>query len=189
MISGNHFPPNPHVWLQRKMKFSRNSFPVDEYLLFYTLIFGSNHFQKEREREKERERRESPDWREGEEKERAGDWRGARSSDEREERAGDWRGARSSDRRSTSSAIVDRDCRSRSSIAPLVGRSHRSHLRSRFSRAISSSPPLRDLNLTGLDEFFCWVLFLLWMSVELIHYLHVYSWGSVWKIGHVKHFL
>ena len=33
MISGNHFPPNPHVWLQLKMKFSRNSFPVDQYLL------------------------------------------------------------------------------------------------------------------------------------------------------------
>ena len=38
-------------------------------------------------------------------------------------------------------------------------------------RAISSSPPPRDLNLIGFDEFFCWVLFLLWMSVELIHFL------------------
>ena len=33
MISGNYFPPNPHVWLQRKMKFFGNSFPVDQYLL------------------------------------------------------------------------------------------------------------------------------------------------------------
>ena len=84
--------------------------------------------------------------------------------------------------------LVDHDRaprRSQSSIALLVGRSHQS----RFSRAISSSPPLRDPNFTGFDEFFCWILFLLWMSVELIHYLHVYSWGSVWKIGHVKHFL
>ena len=102
--------------------------------------------------------------------------RSVRSSDK-------WR-----DRRSWStSALVRRSlC---SSIALLVGRSHWSHLWSCFSRAISSSPPPRDLNLTGFDEFFCWVLFLLWMSVELIHYLHVYSWGSVWKIGHVKHFL
>ena len=32
MISGNHFPPNQHVWLQRKMKFSGNSLPVDRNL-------------------------------------------------------------------------------------------------------------------------------------------------------------
>ena len=44
---------------------------------------------------------------------------------------------------------------------------------------------------SDLINFFCWVLFLLWMSVELIHYPHVYSQGSVWKIGwlgYVKHF-
>ena len=32
MILGNHFPPNPHVWLQRKMKFFGNSLPVDRNL-------------------------------------------------------------------------------------------------------------------------------------------------------------
>ena len=70
--SGNHFPPNPHVWLQRKISFSRNSFPVDQYLLFDPEIILHSYFQfksfpeKEREREKrepkserERGRRES----------------------------------------------------------------------------------------------------------------------------------
>ena len=59
-----------------------------------------------------------------------------------------------------SALLVDHDRaprQSQSSIAPFVGRSHQS----RFSRAISSSPPLRDLNFTGFDEFFCWILFLL----------------------------
>ena len=127
MISGNHFPPNLHVWLQRKMKFSGNSFPVDQYLLLwpgnnFTLLFSVQIIsgKRERERERERERRESLDRREREEEERAGDWRGARSSDEREERAGDRRAARSSDERArrscpSSIAIVDRDCRSRRS--------------------------------------------------------------------------
>ena len=105
------------------------------------------------------------------------------------------RSVRSSDERArqTIAPLVDRDYesphRSWSSIAPLVERSHQSRLRSHLHHTISSSPPLRDLNLTEFDEFFCWVLLFLWMSVELIHYLHVYSWGSVWKIGHVKHFL
>ena len=77
--SGNHFPPNPHVWLQRKISFSRNSFPVDQYLLFDPEIILHSYFQfksfpeKERERERERERRESLDRREREEEERAGD--------------------------------------------------------------------------------------------------------------------
>ena len=152
MILGNHFPPNPHVWLQRKMKFFGNSLPVDRNLRLwlgneFTLSFSLQFIFGKRERE-----------REGERKERA-------QIGEREEEE-------------TSPAI-----------APLVGRSHRSRLRSHLHRAISSSPSPRDLNLTGFDEFFCWVLFLLWMSVELIHYLHVYSWGSVLKIEHVKHFL
>ena len=62
MISGNHFPPNPHVWLQQKMKFSRNSLPVDrnlrlwpgnEFTLSFSLqfIFGSRKTQREREKE------------------------------------------------------------------------------------------------------------------------------------------
>ena len=88
MISGNHFPPNPHVWLQGKMKFSGNSFPVDQYLLLwpglhFTLLFSVQIISGKRERE--RERRESPDRREREreEEERAGDRRAARSSNER----------------------------------------------------------------------------------------------------------
>ena len=106
------------------------------------------------------------------------------------------------------------DNRTRSTIAP-VRRSHQIDDRTRSSiapvqlqhRSISPSPhdlafastdrtqsPLSlpsSLNLTGFDEFFCRVLFLLWVSVELIHFPHVYSWGSVWKIGwlgYVKHF-
>ena len=64
--------------------------------------------------------------------------RSVRSSDE-------WRDRRS---RSTKGTIDERAHRT---IAPLVGRSHWSRLRSHFSRAISSSPPLRDLNLTEFD--------------------------------------
>ena len=162
----------------------------------YTLIFTSIHFRKEREREREREREKREPRSERERKKRlhrrsrrSSDDRTARRSRERKKRL-HRRSRRSSDDRtacrSTSGAIIRR---ARSSIAPLVGRSHRSRLRSHLHRAISSSPSPRDLNLTGFDEFFCWVLFLLWMSVELIHYLHVYSWGSVLKIEHVKHFL
>ena len=75
-----------------------------------------------------------------------------REREKREPRSERERGRRES-RRSTRGVIVWRVRREsrRSSIAPLVGRSHRSRLRSRFSRAISSSPPLRDLNLIGLD--------------------------------------
>ena len=62
MISGNHFPPNPHVWLQGKMKFSGNSFPVDQYLLLwpglhFTLLFSVQIISGERESERERERK------------------------------------------------------------------------------------------------------------------------------------
>ena len=146
----------------------------------YTLIFTSIHFWKERERERGREKRESPDRRERGRRDFTGDRAACRMIAPLVDR----RAVRSSDERARRSRL-----RARSSIAPLVGRSHRSHLRSHLHRAISSSPSPRDLNLTGFDEFFCWVLFLLWMSVELIHYLHVYSWGSVLKIEHVKHFL
>ena len=106
MISGNHFPPNPHVWLQGKMKFSGNSFPVDQYLLLwpglhFTLLFSVQIISGKRERE----RRESPDRRERErERER-----------EEEERAGDRRAARSSNER----ALHRSRLRARSSIAPL----------------------------------------------------------------------
>ena len=204
MILGNHFPPNPHVWLQRKMKFFGNSLPVDRNLRLwlgneFTLSFSLQFISGKRERERGREKKESPDRRERGRRDFAGD-RAARQStsalvgrshcssiNERRDRRAVW----SSDecaRQSCPSSIAIASAivwKARSSIAPLVGRSHWS----RLHRAISSSPALRDLNLTGFDEFFCWVLFLLWMSVELIHYLHVYSWGSVWKIGHVKHFL
>ena len=75
MISGNHFPPNPHVWLQRKMKFSENSFSVDQYLLLwpendFTLSFSLQIISGEREREREeraqigeRERKKRLRWR------------------------------------------------------------------------------------------------------------------------------
>ena len=190
MILGNHFPPNPHVWLQRKMKFFGNSLPVDRNLHLwlgneFTLSFSLQFISGKREREREGERKKRAQIGEREEEEtslviaplvnhapRRSRLRARSLIDEQRDR----RAERSSDKRAR---------RSRSSIAPLVGRSHRSCLH----RAISSSPLPCDLNLTGFDEFFCWVLFLLWMSVELIHYLHVYSWGSVWKIGHVKHFL
>ena len=66
MISGNHFPTNPHVWQQRKMKFSENSLPVDRNLRLwprndFTLSFslqiisGSRKTQREREKEQHRE--------------------------------------------------------------------------------------------------------------------------------------
>ena len=69
MISGNHFPPNPHVWLQQKMKFSRNSLPVDRNLRLwprneFTLSFSLQFIFGKRERERGREKRESPDRRE-----------------------------------------------------------------------------------------------------------------------------
>ena len=132
-------------WIFRKIISCWPTFTPLTQKWFYTLIFTSNHFRKKRERE--RERRESPDCRERE-RERG-----------RTDFAGDCTA-----RRSRRSSIVDRAARrTMAPISPLVGRSHRS----RLHRAISSSPPLRDLNLTGFDEFFCWVLFLLWMSVEL----------------------
>ena len=146
MSSWNHFHPNPHVWLQRKISFFRKSFPVDQYLLLwpgnnFTLLFSVQIFSREREREREREERAQIGERERERKKREP------TIDERRAR------------------------RSRPSlIAPLVGRSHRSRLQSCLHRAISSSPPLHDLNMTRFDEFFCWVLLFLWMSVELIHY-------------------
>ena len=107
MISGNHFPPNPHVWLQRKMKFSGNSLPVDrnlrlwpgnEFTLSFSLQFISG--KREREREREREKREP------------------RSERERGRR--DFAGDRAA-RRSTSA---------------LVGRSHRSSIDERHDRRV-----------------------------------------------------
>ena len=64
MISGNHFHHFPHVWLQRKIQFSGNCFPIDqnlrlwpgnEFTLSFSLqfIFESRktHSNTERKRE------------------------------------------------------------------------------------------------------------------------------------------
>ena len=102
MISGNHFPPNPHVWLQGKMKFSGNSFPVDQYLLLwlglhFTLLFSVQIISGKRERERERKKREP-------------------AIDERRDRP-------------TSVPFIDRDCerarRSRPSTIAIVDRAAR----------------------------------------------------------------
>jgi len=62
MISGNHFPLNPCVWQQRKMKFSEKSFPVDQQLLLgprinFTPLFSLQFISGKRERERERKER------------------------------------------------------------------------------------------------------------------------------------
>lgn len=62
MISANHFPPNPRVWQQRKMKFSGKSFPVDQNLLLrpgndFTLSFSLQIISESRKRERESERK------------------------------------------------------------------------------------------------------------------------------------
>ena len=153
MILGNHFPPNPRVWQQRKMKFSGKSFPVDQNLLLwpgndFTLSFSLQIISGERERE-----------------------RAQIGEREEEDFAGDHRLSSSRTIAPRQSSIAAPRC---SWIVPLVDRSIAPLdlvARSRLHRAISSSPPPHDLNLTGFDEFFCWVLFLLWMSVELIHFL------------------
>ena len=149
-----------------------NIYSFDPEIILHSYFQFKSFPEKEREREREREERAQIGEREREEEERAGDRRGAWSSDEREERAGNRRAARSSDERAR------RSCRSSDDRTDLAFTT-RSHLL--FHCAI--------LIWLDLMNFFCWVLFLLWMSVELIHYLHVYHWGSVWKIGHVKHFL
>ena len=74
MISGNHFPPNPRVWQQQKMKFSGNSLPVDRNLRLWpgnevTFSFSLQFISGKRERERGREKRESPDRRKREEEE------------------------------------------------------------------------------------------------------------------------
>ena len=115
-----HFHPNPHVWLQRKIKFSGNHLPVDQNLRLWPeneftpsfslqFIFGK--------RERERERRESPD-RGEREREREREKREPRSE------STDRRAARSFDegtRRSTSGAIDERCDRPTSA---LVDRRH-----------------------------------------------------------------
>ena len=158
-----HFPENSFLLIE--------IFTFDPKMIFHPRFQFNSFPEREREREREREKREP------------------RSERERKKRL---RRRPQTELQSDDRTVPIVDCAAhrsrRSSIMPL-DLVARSYLRSRLHHSISSSPPPRDLNLTEFDEFFCWVLFLLWMSVELIHYLHVYSWGSVWKIGHVKHFL
>ena len=124
--------------------------------LIYTLIFGSNHFRKKRERERERERRESPDRREREEEERAGAIvRRAIVRRARRNKPAIVRRARSSADRAPRRSRL-RAC---SSIAPRVGRSHRSRLQSRQGPRdliFSSAAPIfsSDLACTDLMNFF-----------------------------------
>ena len=101
------------------MKFSWNSFPVDQYLLLwpgnnFMLLFSVQIIsgKREREREREREKREPRSKRE----------RGGRESRRSTRGAIVWRARRES-RRSTSGAIIRR---ARSLIAPLVDRDCRS---------------------------------------------------------------
>ena len=151
MISGNHFHPNPHVWLQRKISFSGNSFPVDQYLLLwpgnnFTLLFSVQIISGKKERERERE---------GEERAGAIVRRARRNKTAINER-----------RDHPTSALVDRAAsRTIAPISPPISsRAARSHLLLRCTDLLLRS------RLHRFDEFFCWVLLFLWMSVELIHY-------------------
>ena len=130
MISGNYFPLNSHVWLQRKIKFSRNSFPVDQYLLLWPENDFTSHFhfksfpKREREREREREKREPRSERERDEEETSPAIaslvdRWARSSDNRDcERARRWTSGTMDERCDCpTSALVDRA--TRRTIAPI----------------------------------------------------------------------
>ena len=88
--NGNFYFPEIHFQLT-------NIYSFDPDCILHSYFQFKSFSEKERERE--RERGESPDRREREEEERAGNRRGAWSSDEREERAGDRRLRRSSDDR------------------------------------------------------------------------------------------
>ena len=103
--NGNFYFPEIHFQLTKIY-----SFDPELILHFYFRFKSFPEKERVRERERERERRESPDRREREEEERAGDRRGAWSSNEREERAGDRR-------LRLSIAIVDRAARR--TIAPI----------------------------------------------------------------------
>ena len=109
------FPANPHVWFQRKIKFSGNHLPVDQNLRLwpgneFIPSFSLQFISGKRERERERERAQI-----GEHQSTSGAIvRRARSSiDQRR----DWRAVRSSNeraRRSRSSIVATRCDRSRS---------------------------------------------------------------------------
>ena len=163
MISGNHFPPNPHVWLSRKMTSGWPIFSPLTRKWFSTLIFTSNHFRKKRERE----RRESPDQREREREERAQIAPLIRRSHRADERR---------DRRAQSMIAID-ECarrtrtarRSTSGANAIVDRTAR--------RTIAPTSPPLDVAFTARSHlllrriwfiFFCCVLFLL---PNLMHFL------------------
>ena len=66
ITSGNHFPPNPHAWLSRKMIFSEKWLPIDQYfhlwpgndfLPSFSLQSISGKRKRERESARARERR------------------------------------------------------------------------------------------------------------------------------------
>ena len=118
------------------------------------LIFTSKYFWISGKRERERER-ESPDRKE----------RGRSDFADNH-------------KPSSSRTIVSRQSLIAAPNQSLIAEPRRSSIaapRRLISPPISPSSLPRDLNLTEFDEFFCWVLFLLRMSVELIHYPHVYS--------------
>ena len=121
ITSGNHFPPNPHVWLQRKMKFSRNSFPVDQYLLLLHSYFRFNSFpERERERKREREERAQIEEREREKREPAiNEGRGRPTSEKREPAIDEQRDRPTVDRRAARSSITIVDCAAHRTIAPI----------------------------------------------------------------------
>ena len=126
---------------------------------FHFKSFPEKEREKERERERERERRESPDRRERGRRDFAGD----RAPVGQLHRT--YRRSRCSSISPPISSLVNRTARSRRSISLSIWSldlaSDLASARSHLHRAISSSPPPHDLNLTGFDEFFCWILFLL----------------------------
>ena len=148
-------------------------FPEIHFLLtniysFDPEIILHSYFQfksfSEKKRERERGRRESRCDRPMSEKKQNGDQRAARSSDERARRSR----RESDDRTDLASDLVK-------------------------GRAISSSPLLHRSS-PPISPAPIWWIFLLGFAFSVNEcgidsLLHVYSWGSVWKIGHVKHFL
>ena len=158
MISGNHFHPFPHVWLQRKIQFSGNCIPADQNLRLwlgneFTLSFSLQFISGKREREREkREPRSEREWEKRELRSESTDRRSRCSSEDRTapmsgaiDERDRWDRAMRSMRSHRSSARVlvwwDRIARHRSSS----GRSHRSDLSSLFSH-------------DRWFIFFCWVL-------------------------------
>ena len=119
------------------------------------LIFTSKYFWKERERERERER-ESPDHKE----------RGRSNFADNH-------------KPSSNPTIAPRQSLIAAPHQLSIAEPRRSSIaapRRSISPPISPSSLPRDLNLTEFDEFFfAGFLLLLRMSVELIHYPHVYS--------------